>query len=372
MSPAADIDTRSHTGGTNDDKPADTAVEKCTTRFDSSPCANGTSLRRFKKEDGVIYHIPSSSDLASLFALDASKPILVIPPTLKRKSSSSSIAMIRPLRAVRRLLRRSETVAPPKTTFAHAVKSFTSVSTKLPPKRLGSRILQRSASLRVQDGAKTDIATITSRIFQHFTIPQVPCDIHDVEGSEPISQTTVDDTPGKYALENLDLMVRCYERHVTTWDSPDYGFFIFPAQLVIACTFTNDLDPLAIPDVTIVDLVCTTFAINGPYKSHPQIAFRTFYDGARMRYVNDTPTPDLSRGIHIGNIPWCSSMDKDGNFGWYMHFWIPIPFILFQRAETRVFKIDAKVRVNGEDGKDGVLNATSDFTLSRLRSGLVM
>ncbi|KAG1897641.1 uncharacterized protein F5891DRAFT_1241288 [Suillus fuscotomentosus] len=60
---------------------------------------SGTTLRRFKKEDGVIYHIPSSPDLASLFALDESKPILVIPPTLSRKSSSPLIAIICPLRA---------------------------------------------------------------------------------------------------------------------------------------------------------------------------------------------------------------------------------------------------------------------------------
>jgi hypothetical protein len=141
---------------------------------------------------------------------------------------------------------------------------------------------------------------------------------------------------------------------------------------MIACTSTNDFDPLVIPDVTIVDLVCTTVAINGPCKSHPQIAFRTFYNGATICYVNDAPTPDLSRGIHIGNVPWCSTMDGDGNFGWYMCFWIPIPFALFQRAETRVFKIDAKVHVNGEDGEDGFLHASSDFTLSRLRRALAM
>jgi hypothetical protein len=62
-------------------------------------------------------------------------------------------------------------------------------------------------------------------------------------------------------------------------------------------------------------------------------------------------------------------MDRDGNFGWYIYFWIPIPFALFQRAETKVFKIDAKVRINGEDG---FLHASSDFTLSRLRRALVM
>ncbi|KAG1859808.1 hypothetical protein F4604DRAFT_1791861 [Suillus subluteus] len=368
MSPAAD--TRSRTGGANYDEPADTAV-KCSIMNDSSSRAKGTTLRRFKKEEGVIYHIPSSSDLASLFALDESKPLLVNPPTLNKKSSSPSIDTIRPLRAVRRLLCTSETVAPPKTTYEHAVESSTSFPTKSPSKKSGARKLRQSASSRVEDGAETDIASITSRILQRLTTLQVPFDLDDVGEPVPISQTTVDATPVKYALEDLNMKIRHHERHVTTWDAPDCAFFIFPAQLLIACTSKNDFDPLAIPDVTIVDLVCTTVAMNGPYKSHPQIAFRTFYDGATIRYAKDEPTPDLSRGIHIGNVPWCS-MDGDGHFGWYMRFWIPIPFALFQRAETRTFKIDAKVHVNGKDGKDGFLNASTDFTLSRLRRGLAM
>ncbi|KAG1786435.1 uncharacterized protein HD556DRAFT_1539572 [Suillus plorans] len=367
MSPAADIDT--HTGGANYDEPAETAIGKYSTTSDSSLRTKGTTLRRFKKEDGVIYHIPSSPDLASLFALDESKPILVIPPTLNRKSSSRSIAIIRPLRAIRRLLRRSETVASPKTTWAHAVKSSTPSGAKSPSKNSGAHRLQRSASL---NGSKTDIASITSRVLQHLTIPQVPFRVDDVGGPKPISQTTVADTPGKYALEDLNLNVRCYERHVTTWDAPDYAFFIFPAKLIIAYPSTNNFDPRVISDVTIVDLVCTTVAINGHYKSHPQIALKTFYDGATIRYVNHAPTPDLSRGIHIGNVPWCSTMDRAGNFGWHLRFWIPIPFVLFQRAETRTFKIDAKVHVNGEDGKEVILNASSYFTLSRLRSGLAV
>ncbi|KAG1750117.1 hypothetical protein EDB19DRAFT_89956 [Suillus lakei] len=366
MSPAASADTRSRTGRTNYDEP-DTVVNSSIVTDDSPR----TKLRRFKKEDGVIYHIPSSSDLASLFALDESQPILVNHLTLNRKSSSASINAIRPLRAVRRLLRTSETVAPPKATCQHAVKSATSSPTKSPSKKSGTSKLKRSSS-RVEDGAETDIASITSRILQRFSIRQVPSDLDDVGELEPVSYATIHDTTAKYAFEDLNMKVCCYERHVTTWDGPDRAFFIFPAQLLIACTSTNDFDPLVLPDVTIVDLVCTTVVINGLYKSHPQISFKTFYNGATIRYVNDTPTPDLSRGIHIGDVPWCSTMDADGIFGWYMCFWIPIPFALFQRAETRTFKIDAKVHVNGDEGKEGYLNASSDFTLSRLRRRLAM
>jgi hypothetical protein len=244
----------------------------------------------------------------------------------------------------------------------------------------------------VEDGAEKDIASITSRILQRLTILQDSFDLDSVGEPKSISKNPVSNMLVKYTLEDLNIKIRCYERHATTWDSLDWrvytllnvsvscayhfqkhsAFFIFPAQLLITCASKNDFDPLAIPDVTIVDLVCTTVAINGPYKSYPQIAFRTFYDGATICYVNDEPTPDLSRGIHIGNVPWCSTMDGDGHFGWYTRFWVPIPFALFQRAETRIFKIDAKVHVNGEDGRDKFLNASSDFTLSRLRRDSAM
>ncbi|KAG2066991.1 hypothetical protein BDR04DRAFT_1159637 [Suillus decipiens] len=369
MPPAAE--TRYCNGEANYDKLADTAF-KSSIMTDSRPHAKGTALRRFKKEEGVIYHTPSSSDLASHFASDESKPIPVNPSTLNRKSSSPSITSSRPLQAVRRLLPTSQKVATPKTTCEYAVKNCTSSLTKSPSRKSSARKLQRSVSLRVEDGTEADIASITSGILQRLTTLQVPFDLDDVGELETISQTTGDDTLAMYALEDLNMRVRCYEHHATTWDSPDCAFFIFPAQLLIACTSTNDFNPLVIPDVTIVDLICTTIAINGPYKSHPQITFKTFYDGATIHYVNDAPTPDLSRGIHIGNVPWCSTMDEDGNFGWFMRFWIPIPFALFERAETRIFKIDAKVHVSGKDGKDRFLNATNNFTLSRLRRGFAM
>ncbi|KAG1783416.1 hypothetical protein EV702DRAFT_1062294 [Suillus placidus] len=216
MLPVAD--TRSRRGGASYDEPADTTV-KCSTVTDSSPRAKGT-LRRFKKEDGVIYHIPSSSDLASLFALDESKPILVNSPTLNRKSSSPTIATILPLRAVRRFLRTSETVAPPKTTYEDAVKSSTSSPTK--SKKSGAPKRRRSASSRVEDGAETHIASITSRFLERLSTLQIPFDLDNVGEPQAISQTTVDDTPAKYALEDLNLKVRCHEHHVTTWDAPDW------------------------------------------------------------------------------------------------------------------------------------------------------
>lgn len=331
-----------------------TGPRSCAGGTDSDPCqCMKRASRRSGKEDRAV-HTPTSSDLAGLFALsDRSEN----PPSRNRKSSSSSIDdTLHALRTFRQLFGVSEMV--------------TASPTKSSSRRSSARKLQRSlaASSRVEEAAET---SILQALLFGFSIPS---DSNNVANREPDLQAKVNDAPKKYPLplEDISMKVCCNERHVTTWDEPDHSFFLFPAQLLIACTPIRDFDPLLVPDVTLVHLVCSTVAISGPYKSHSQISFKTFYDGATIRYVKDTPTPDVSRGIHIGEVPWCATKDGDDNVGWCMRFWIPIPFALFQRAETRTFKIDVRVRVNGEDGKEGFLNASSDFTLSRLLRGLVM
>ncbi|KAG0696830.1 hypothetical protein DFH29DRAFT_949308 [Suillus ampliporus] len=361
MSPTADL--RSCTGGATHDEPTVTVANVAT---DSGTRMKRT-LRRCRKEDNLVYHNPPTPSLASPVALGETSP------TLNRKSSSASIDTIRPLRSVRQRLVSSEGCpASRKTTSQHATKSSTASpsSTKSPSRNSGTRRLQRSISFRVETGAETNIANITSRIIERLgTFWSASDDVGDLEHD---LQTTADDTYGKYALEDLHMKVRCYERHVTTWDDHDDAFFVFPAQLLITCTSQCDFNPLVGPEVTLVDLVCSTIAIDGPYKFRRQISFRTFYDGAKVRYVDDTPTSDVSRGIHTEQVSWCSTMDGDGTFGWYLRFWIPIPFALFQKAETRTFKIDAKVHVNGDEGQEGYLTASDDFTLSRLLRGVAM
>lgn len=337
----------------------------CAGATGSGPCqCMKRALRRLGKED--FASIPTSLDLASLFALDDS---LQGPPTRNRKSPSSSIDdTLYALRSVRRLLDTPEGPVPRKTIPSqHTADNPTASPTKTPSRKSSLRKLQRLVSSRVEDAAETAIV-------QTLLFALSIRDSDNLGNLKPDLQTTVNNASKKYPLplENLSMKVGCDERHVTTWDEPDHAFYLFPAQLLIACTSAHDFDPLLVPAVTLVHLICSTVTINGPYKSHSQISFRTFYDGATIRYVNDTPTPDLSRGIHIKEVPWCSTKDEDGNVGWCMRFWIPIPFALFQRAETRTFKIDGKVHVNGDEGKEGNLSASNDFTLSRLLRGLAM
>ncbi|KAG1785442.1 uncharacterized protein HD556DRAFT_1450755 [Suillus plorans] len=370
MCPAVDPRFRSSVGGVSYNQPPVDTAANCSPVTSSGPCqCMRRALRRLGKED-LVTHVPSS-DLASLFALGVEN--LEVPPrsTRNRKSSSSSVDdTLYALRSVRRLLDTSETVCPVsgKTIPSHhAANNPTASPTKTSSRKSSVRRLQRSLSSTVDSAAET-------AIFQAFLFALSNRDSDYLGNLEPHLKTTVNDTPKKYPLplENISMKVSCDERHVTTWDEPDHAFHIFPAQLLIACTSTHDFDPLLVPAVTLVHLKCSTVARNGPYKSHSQISFKTFYDGATIRYLNDKPTPDLSRGIHIGEVPWCSTKDGDGNVGWCMLFWIPIPFALFQRAETRTFKINAKVHVDGDGGKEGYLSASSDFTLSRLLRGLAM
>lgn len=325
------------------------------------------ALKRLGKED-LVGH--TSSDLASLLALGES--LERGPPTRNKKLSSSSIDdTLYDFRTVRRILdtHDSATAYPVsrKTIPSQndAANDPTASPTKTPSRKSYLRKLQRS----LDDAA--DSALFETLLFA--------LSIRDSNNFgkllERNLQNTVNETTKKYPLplEDLSMKIGCDERHVTTWDEPDHAFYLFPAQLLIACTSTHDFDPLLVPAVTLVHLICSTVAMNGPYKSHNQISFKTFYDGATIRYINDTPTPDLSRGIHIGEVPWCSTKDGDGKIvGWCMRFWIPIPYALFQRAETRTFKIDAKVHVEGDEGKEGYLSASNDFTLSRLLRGLAM
>ena len=153
------------------------------------------------------------------------------------------------------------------------------------------------------------------------------------------------------------------------------AFFIFPAQLLITCTSKCDFDPLVVPDVSLVDLICTSVTMGGPNNLHSPLSFSTFFDGALIRYVNKEPRCHLTQGIHVEGVlsqSWSSTMNQDGHFGWYMRFWIPIPLVLFQRAETRSFKINVKIHVNGAEDKEGHLTASSDFTLTRLMKDLAM
>lgn len=327
------------------------------------------ALRRLGKEDLVAH---TSSDLASLLALGES--LERGSPTRNKKLSSPSVDdTLYTFRTVRRLLDTPETAYP----VSHktmppqhhdATNDPMAPPTKTPSRKSSLRKLQRSLSSRVDDAAE-------SALFQTLLFALSIRGSDNLENLERDLQTTVNETSRKYPLplEDLSMKINCDERHVTTWDEPDHAFYLFPAQLLIACTSTRDFDPLLVPAVTLLHLNCSTVAMNGPYKSHNQISFRTFYDGATIRYVNDTPTPDLSRGIHVREVPWCSAKDGDGNIvGWCMRFWIPIPYALFQRAETRTFRIDAKVHVNGDEGKEGYLSASNDFTLSRLLRGLAM
>ncbi|KAG2341197.1 hypothetical protein BDR05DRAFT_965540 [Suillus weaverae] len=267
MCPATDSRFRSCAGGV---QPVDTAAN-CSMMTDSRPCkCMKRVLRRLAKDDFLAY-IPPSSDLASLFALGE---IFEGPSTCNRKSSSSSIddtLYHDALRTVRRLLDTSESVCPvPRKTIPshHAANNPTPSPSKTSSRKSFVRQLQHSVSSRVEGAAET-------AAFQTLLFALSIRDSDNLGNLEPDLQTTANDTSKKDPLP---------------------AFYLFPVQLLIACTSAHDFDPLLVPAVTLVHLVCSTVTINGPYKSHSQISFKTFYDGATIRYVN---------GIHIGEVPCC-------------------------------------------------------------------
>jgi hypothetical protein len=204
---------RSHIGGTNYDQ-STIAVANYPTDNDSGTHTKRT-LRRCTKEDDAANGTELASKSMSCIAFDGSQDIRT---TLDSTSSSSSLDTIRFLQSVRRHLGAFDTAAgclvPPKAASQKAAKNHTGSTIKSPSRKSGPRSRQLSGSL-VELGpdfqAKTTKKCSTRKISERL-------DISSQSIPAPRSQI---DAPTQYAPEDLNMQIRCYERHVTTWDVPD-------------------------------------------------------------------------------------------------------------------------------------------------------
>ncbi|OAX38677.1 hypothetical protein K503DRAFT_865970 [Rhizopogon vinicolor AM-OR11-026] len=343
MCPAAAAVPRSRIGETDSGTRAKRTLKRCTKEDDA---ADGT---RFSSEFMSDVEFESFTESPETFA-----------PTSLEDT-------LRFLRTVRRHLGPLASPVPRNASSQNADKTHTGSPTKSHSRKFGPRKRTQSGLVESEP-----LHISTSKKSPKGSQGSEPLHVSSQNISTPLSQINAS---RQYAIEDLNMQIRCYEQHITTWDAPDHTFFIFPAQLLVTCTSKRDFDPLVVPDVSIVDIVCTTMAMGGPHNLHRPLSFSTFFDGAIIRHVNDEPKCHLTQGIHVEGVSpesWSSTMNEDGHFGWYMRFWIPIPFVLFQRAETRSFKIAVRVHVYGAEDQEGNLTASSDFTLTRLLRGLAM
>ncbi|KAF8902253.1 hypothetical protein CPB84DRAFT_1846420 [Gymnopilus junonius] len=190
--------------------------------------------------------------------------------------------------------------------------------------------------------------------------------------------------------------------HFEVWDMGDD----FPcyASLMIKEPAAFSGMPIALPDVSLTDIRCEDLPLPVPrVKYEPREEYYTSYTGSKIGKMSPEPIKDAApkrTGISMDNISlegqWVrtyikpgvdgirhSRVPQDGDEakdfrGWYQKFWVPIPTRLFEKRETRVFHIQARIWMMGdeqrvllldgnEDGDVYPLLADTEMTVSHLR-----
>ena len=138
--------------------------------------------------------------------------------------------------------------------------------------------------------------------------------------------------------------------------------------------------PLALPDIRMLDIQCSTKSKPSIYSEYDTEASHTVhYLGAKLQDSRGKPLPLLhENGITI-EPEWVRSYGKIigkggnpnergigiGERGWYLKIWVPIPMLLFRKRETRTFLLRAGVWIGDDEGD--IVEATAEMTVSHLR-----
>ncbi|KAF8971931.1 hypothetical protein BDZ97DRAFT_1913807 [Flammula alnicola] len=212
--------------------------------------------------------------------------------------------------------------------------------------------------------------------------------------------------------------------HFEMWDMSDSSHIACPALL---CLMAKDAYPwsgmpLALPDVTHIDIRCEDLPLPSRMSIYdPSQEYGTRYVGSKigtakddLNALVDTEPPaigfgditiegkwvrtysrpgvegsGLSRVVRRGDVAsaYASASNPIGPRaharGWHLKFWIPIPTRLFVKRETRVFNIDARIWMMGDeeralsldentDGRVYPLIAHSQMSVSHLRTAREM
>ncbi|KIM38181.1 hypothetical protein M413DRAFT_447945 [Hebeloma cylindrosporum] len=212
--------------------------------------------------------------------------------------------------------------------------------------------------------------------------------------------------------------------HYEVWDMSDDSHFACPALLCLMAkdAYTWSGMPLALPDVTLIDVRCEDIPLPSRKSIYdPNDEYSTQYTGGKTGTANDDLNTTVEtrigqRGISIEG-KWIRTYAKPGvegsgrsrvdrrgdvsnvnthaqrqNYdaatmamggayarGWYLKIWIPIPTRLFVKRETRMFDINARIFMMGDetrvlsldgngDGTAYPLLADAQMTVSHLRS----
>jgi len=174
------------------------------------------TLRRCTTEDDISNGTRLPLKHMNLDSPDESQDDLNLSPTLSGMTSPS-FATLRLLRTVRRHLGPLESPAPRQATSREAGDGHTWFPTKSNSRKWGSRGRKHWGSFVELDPAlQTTSSEKSLRKSKGFGSLNT--------SSQNISTfLSQNNTSREYAIEDLNMKIRCYERHVTTWDMPDWA-----------------------------------------------------------------------------------------------------------------------------------------------------
>ncbi|KAF8195069.1 hypothetical protein BJ912DRAFT_1085940 [Pholiota molesta] len=212
--------------------------------------------------------------------------------------------------------------------------------------------------------------------------------------------------------------------HFEVWDMGDDSHIAVPALL---CLMAKDAHawsglPLALPDVTFIDLRCSDVPLPSRMSVYdPSQEYTTRYIGPQGKRTPPTHAASAARARAPAPAIDADDITLDGTWvrtyappgaegargrgarilrhaavadafaraagpgvqaparGWYLQFWVPVPTRLFARRETRVFRVDARVWMMGDEarvlsldentqGEVHPLVADTQMTVSHLRT----
>jgi len=203
---------RSRIGGANCD--ASTITLANLSIENDSGTRTKRTLKRCTKEDDIANGTRLPLTHMNFESSDESQDDVNLSPTISG-TLSSSFDTVRLLRTVRRHLGPPESPVPRKATSREAGDGQTGSPTKSNSRKWGPRGRKHSGSRVELDPA---FQTTSSKKSPKTSKGSEPLNIPSQNISSSLSQNNAS---REYALEDLNMKIRCYERHVTTWDVPD-------------------------------------------------------------------------------------------------------------------------------------------------------
>ncbi|KAJ7724714.1 hypothetical protein DFH07DRAFT_854585 [Mycena maculata] len=146
------------------------------------------------------------------------------------------------------------------------------------------------------------------------------------------------------------------------WDQEDELFLVGPLSLHLTLKDPAKWEgvPVSHPDVSVLEIKCTSKAVvDSPAVPYAAIArgdkYSVHYAGAKTRSARGAELAiDPAEGIAVDTV-WLRTYAADpaegastGRRGWEMRFFVPVATRLFERRETRVFKVEGLISVAGD------------------------